>query len=606
MSFSLRCYVIPPQVLCHSPQALCHSPQVLFHGRMKSFKNRASAWFSARRLGSMENLDIRPDLGTPLLPQRPNSKSQFELTSIKIKHLLEKRKYQNVVDVIREQNHEFILKCLESFPFKALNKAVPESFAIWETLLMKLHNSEDGYIPQFPYAACDELVLEISRVLELCEVNSPQEELTQACRRVLKKVYMQYNDVLEGLYKEHDRVQHALYTLSLHMPLGTDSSAVSLQQAIMEEVQASLVDFTDAVERLEELTQKEVLTLTEALMENQHHEDTPHNMVPSPNQLQLQERLYFNHCVLTSIQPSRRRGNLSELREILNERIRGDKEVLAIFGSIRQRNDSITDTEAIEPWLRRHLCAVERTITTLKEIEKELEITLPKIDSPSRLSTYAEEGLLIVPVPIRSRYPDEDKLRFETRRHSATVLDECVWEEEDGRRLSFPQRRPRSTSPHKILRTNGPISGSIRSFDSSGESNNNLATGTSASVHDLHNTVIETHPSVVFTRTHSLKAPKRTISVVAGKKKSAFSFFNLSASSGNVSAKKSKKILRTGSGGLVNVIPLDRQVSSKYTHTQTDTYTHTPYFLLSFKAHVMSVKRFDLEGLHELQCIKYV
>lgn len=540
-------------------------------------------------MGSTDSLDSKPSAQPQLFPHRPDVKSQFELTSIQIRQLLERKKFQKVVEILRELPHSYILKCLESFPFKALNSNVPETFPIWETLLTKLHNSEEGYIPQFPYAACDELVVQIAWQLQLCSGSTSTEyhELFPSCKRVLKKVYMQYNDVLEQLYKENDKVDHALYTLGLHLPLGSDQSAVTLHQAILEEVNTCLVDYRDAIERLEELSQNEVVSISEMLLENQSdpQQDVTTNgygslshdfpLAPNPSQLQIQERLYFNQCFFTTLQPNRRRGNLSELLELLKERIRGDKEVLVIFAHVRKWNKTISDSESVEPWLRRYQHGVDSAIALLKEIEKELEIPLRRADSPpdigeTHVSTSSEEGPLIIPV-VRSSSLDEERPTFiQPRRHSAAVVDGYLLEEENRKgevpefreKLSLPthqKRRSRSVSPHKILRTGYsgiPPSGSCKSFDSG--SNHSLMSNTSGSIHDLHSAKIENRPVLAFTRVRSNQH-----SVVAGKRKSTFGYFpssltNLSTSNGNVSKSRSKRLFRSGSGGLV---PWDRQVS---------------------------------------------
>lgn len=554
---------------------------------MRSIKS----WFAARRMGSTDSLDCKPSAKPLLCLHQVDTRTQSELTSLQIQQLLEQKQYQHVVGMLRELSHDFILKCLESFPFKALNQGVPETFPIWETLLTKLHNSEEGYIPQFPYAACDELVVQIAWQLHLCKDATPAVYHSRfpSCKRVLKKVYMQYNEVAEQLYKENDKVDHALYTLGLHLPLGSDCTAVTLHQAILEEVKACLVDYSDSIERLEELSQNEVLTLSDALLENQTSSTSTDSCVespidfplaPNPSQLQVQERLYFNQCIFNALQPSRRRDTLSELLELLKERIRGDKEVLAIFARIRKCNETILETEPVEPWLRRYQHGMDSAIAMLKEIEKELQITIPRTDSPmdtaeNRNSTCSEEGPLIVPFN-HSRSLDEDKSPFVPRRNSAAILDEYLWEEEDmkgetpdsGGGVLYPpphqRRRARSASPHKILRVGGPgiaTSGSSKSVDSGSENGSNLINNTSSSIHDLQSTRAESHPLPAFTRVQSLKTNSR--SVVAGKRKSTFSFLptsltNLSTSNGNVSRPKSKKLFRSGSGGLV---PWDRQVS---------------------------------------------
>ena len=565
---------------------------------------KVKKWWSARRLGSSDSIDSKPPETTLL-----SRKTEYEITSMKIKQLLEKQSYSKVVDILREQSHSYVHKCLESFPFKALNSTIPYSFLVWETLLTKLHNSEEGYIPQFPYAACDELVIQIAWLLEtITDSQQDATELIQSCRRVLKCVYMQYNEVLEHLYKEHDKVEHALYTLGLHLPLGSDFlTALTVQQAVKDEVEATLGDYKDAVERLDDLTENEVLTLSQALGENQKPTESsdeynseengllmmqPPNFPQAPNlnQIQLQERLYHNQCVITALQPSRRKDNLPELLEILKERIRGDKEVLAIFGSIRLRINAISTVEAVEPWLRRHQHAIELAIGMLKEIEKELEITLPKSESPLPMVVLRRDSQAqVLPVDEEPQIIPIDRPRSISlesgdpsppstiRRHSASMYDtyKVMLEEDsedtgglDVRERNNPNRlsahyyhhRPRSTSPHKILRVNGvngglPFqSGSSKSINSSNGSTTNLVSGASSSVHDLHSTR-ETQPLPAFTRVQSLKT-NYSVQVVAGKrKKSSFSgIFSNSLSTGNVNSKKksqkSKKLFRSGSGGL--------------------------------------------------------
>ena len=559
-------------------------------------------WFASNRPRKAESVESLNKISTPGMPypHHLHTKTQYELTSIKIKQYLERKAYQRVVETLRELPHNYVLKCLESFPFKALNEAVPEAFPIWETLLTKLHNSEDGYIPEFPYHACDELVLRIAWLLETWD-DRPQDgqELKSSCRRVLKCVYMQYNGVLEHLYKEHDKVEHALYTLGLHLPLGTDlSTALTLQQAIQHEVAGCLIDFNDANESLREISEKEVLTLSEILLEDMKGDARESSgeegddfgltmrkiefpLAPNPNQVQLQERLYQNQCIQTCLQPSHRSGTLRELVEILNERVRGDKEVLAVFGRIRQRNGVIGDSEPIEPWLRRHQHSIECTIGLIKEIEKELEITIHKSDSPVQLqnrqkelyvSSCLDDDPQIVPIRPRSRSHEYEKSSSIPRRHSAAILEHYGYGDEqhstDRNHLVISQtnHRPRSASPHKILRVNGvPPSRSVssKSVSSSTDSSLDIAMSvqTSSSIHDLNSTK-DKSPLPAFTRVQSLMT-NNSVQVVAGKRqkngRSPGSWSNLSISSGNVSGKKAKKSLYRSRSG--NIVSSEIQVS---------------------------------------------
>lgn len=305
---------------------------------------------------------------------RTESRTEFELTSIRICQCIERKKYAEVVEILRSLPRSYILKCLESFPFKLLNQFVPESFLIWETLFVKLNNFEEGHItPQVPCAACDDLVSKIGEILAYLAKNQ-DDQLYAQCRRVLKCVYMHYPDVMENLLKQNERLSRALYTLTLHIPLGTDSTAITLQDAIKEEVSTSLIDFKHSIERLEELPKQEIASSVSK--RNGYH--PRHNC----SQRELQERLHYNNYIISVLSPCRRKDNLLQLLEMLNSRIQGDKEVLTIFFALRQRHNQISDTEPVEPRLRQYQYAIECTITLLKEIQNELAIKSPSPISP--------------------------------------------------------------------------------------------------------------------------------------------------------------------------------------------------------------------------------
>lgn len=580
---------------------------------MRSIRKRLT-----RRNGSQECLLEKPN-ELPCVPRSNTTMTEFEIMSIKIKHLLEKGKFQEVVEMLREQSHDYIQQCLESFPFKILNKLVPRSFAIWETLLMKLHNNEDGYIPKFPYAACDELVLQIGQLLERVE-DMPQDnaDLIHACKRVLKKVYMQYNGVLQPLIKENKRIEYAIYSLSLHLPIGTDHTAVSLHSAIKSEVEACVADFQSSLQRIAEVEEKESLSLAQMLTEIPVDGKIPNGVepviefhAPNPSQIQLQERLYSNHCIMRALEPNQREGNLAQLMEMLKARIIGDKVVISLFGSIRSRNEFLLNTDAVEPWLRKHQRAVECSIAMLKDIEKELQLNMPQCppspaEAGSELSSSMEDNssdFLTVPVLQFMTAPTDDHLVNRPpsiRRASAVApmlfnIGEKEGEDDETdkmtRRYSVPphsgDKRPRSASPMKFLRTNGisrsrngahngpTENGSCKSLNSSHSSSRSLNGGeSSSSIHDLNSTSDTQLPTQGFRRAQSLKAkgryavtlvtPQPLQLLVAGRRKAETlhqSSTNLSTAIENKSSSKLKNLFRCGSGGLVTHWDTQQQVS---------------------------------------------
>ena len=475
--------------------------------------------------------------------------------------------------MLRELSRDHLLHCLESFPFNALNKAVPASFLIWETLLTKLKVSEEGYVPQIPYKSCDDLVM---RVGWLMENNPKAEDLQHSCRRVLKCVYMQYNEVLEHLYKEHDRVNYALYTLSRHSPLGHNGpySTLSLEQAIKEEIQASLADYSTVLECLDDLgnhqdpnkignESEDVQKLSPSSncgsSENEEAESASKQIgslqAPNPTPVQLHERLYKNQRVFTALQPSRRSDTLQQMMDQLKERILGDKEVLYLFKKIRSRESRVNKSTPVQPWLRKYEHALDLTINAIKDIEKDLEIIVPGAESPMQFGsgstlTSDEGGMQVVPFGPGYNRPRSKSYETTTERpflpHSILpTMGQTMTEEEtitppppstQSRHLSIPSTfRPRSASPSKLNRLKRNSSGScagkslgvdmgnthaesMKSINSSnGSSSGILGPRSSSSVHDLH-TSQDQPTSLAFTRVQSLKTNK-TVQVVAGKRK---------------------------------------------------------------------------------------
>jgi hypothetical protein len=557
-------------------------------------------------MGSQDFLDKTDE---PQCTVRQNMKTEFEKVSMKTEHFLEKGQFQEVVEMLHDLPQEFICQCLESFPFKTLNRNIPKSFAIWETILMKLHENEDS---DLPYAACDELVLQIGHLLESIE-DMPQDnaDLIHACKRVLKKVYVQYTGVIAPLTKESKRTKHAIHSLSLHLPLGTDCSAVSLRTAIKQEIEDCVADYQSALEQLENIKEADSLSVSQMITEiyqagmvGNEEERVIEFHAPNPSQIQLQERLYSNQCIMRALEPNQRKGNLKQLLEMLRKRIIGDKEVIALYGSMRTRNAYLSDMDAVEPWLRKHQRAAQCSITMLKDIKKELQISTPQrpsspIEAGSELSSSLEDTSTDVsPIPMLqyNTAPTYDHIVNRPpsiRRASVAAQVLCNIGEKEGeydeadkltRRYSVPphssqQLRSRSVSPMKFLRTNGisrtngtqngtTNNGSCKSLNSSRSSSRSLnGKENSSSIHDLNLTSELLLPTQAFRRAKSLNAkgryaislvtPQPPRPLVAGRKKAGGALLPqssnaLSTSTGNVNKpSKLKKMFRSGSGGLV-------------------------------------------------------
>eukprot|EP00731_Ephydatia_muelleri_P020277 Em0013g4a len=142
--------------------------------------------------------------------------------------------------------------------------------------------------------ACDELRLPNLLLLEVHKGNPDGNPSTIAtCKMVLKKVYMLYGDILERLTNH------------------------------------------EAEERLGELTKNEQVSLLDILEQGMEKNVDLPEIAASPFGLTHSQcfqtdpatgEVVFNQGVRAALQPNRRRDNLVQLMEMLNDRITGDKE----------------------------------------------------------------------------------------------------------------------------------------------------------------------------------------------------------------------------------------------------------------------------------------
>ena len=337
-----------------------------------------------------------PNRNRSSVRKRLSIPSPYEATSEKIQLLLNNGDVRTAVAVLSTMQAEYLLKCIPTFPMKIMKRLLPKSLPIWEVLLDKINDLEDDSIPQCVYTAYDSLVLHCAHKilhLQAAPVENDNAELA-AINQLLRKLYLQYPEVVERFVGLREQASSAVHCLMQHFPLQLENSVVSLQEAIRDEVSSSVLDFQESLKNLNSFTAQEKFSFSEMIVGGQLSQGRDSSPPPtSPmNQLQMQERLYFNQAVLRTIQPTRRNGNLAVLSEMLMHRIQGDKEVLSLFGNLRKELEIDGDAVSVEVCLRQHQQALESVIVSLRRIKLDIdgESGLPTNLSTARLSTPEE------------------------------------------------------------------------------------------------------------------------------------------------------------------------------------------------------------------------
>lgn len=340
-----------------------------------------------------------PNRSRSSIRKKQSIPSPYEATSEKIQLLLNIGDIKTAVAVLSTLQAEYLLKCIPTFPMKHMKRMLPKTLPVWEVLLGKINDIEDDSIPQCVYAAYDSLVLHCAHKmlqLQTAPTENTDRELT-AINQLLRKVYLQYPEVVERFVGLREQTGSAIHCLMQHFPLQLETATVSLQEAIRDEISSSILDFQDSIKNFNSLTAQEKFSFPEMMIGGPQGRDSSPPPTSPMNQVQMQERLYCNQAVLRTIQPTRRNGNLAVLSEMLMHRIHGDKEVLSLFGSLRKELE-IGDNVSVEACLKQHQQALELVIISLRRIKLDVdgESGFP-VMSNARLSTpegrYSTNGI---------------------------------------------------------------------------------------------------------------------------------------------------------------------------------------------------------------------
>ena len=336
-----------------------------------------------------------PNRNRSSIRKKQSIPSPYEATSEKIQLLLNIGDVKTAVALLSTMQAEYLLKCLPTFPMRLMKRLLPRTLPVWEVLLDKINDIEDESIPQCVYTAYDSLVLHCAHKMLHSKVNPAECTDTElaAINQLLRKVYLQYPEVIERFVGLREQTSSAIHCLLQHFPLQLENATVSLQEAIRDEVSCSIMDFQESLKNLTSFSTQDKFSFSEMLINNhltQGHDSSPPPTSPM-NQLQMQERLYCNQAVLRTIQPTRRNGNLAVLSEMLMQRIQGDKEVLSLFGNLR-RELGIGNDVSVDVCLKQHQQALELVINLLRKIKLDVdgESGFPMRSSDVRLSTPEE------------------------------------------------------------------------------------------------------------------------------------------------------------------------------------------------------------------------
>ena len=340
--------------------------------KVKSFKLKASTWLQGYGGGHQSTTNRSSTTAE-------NALSDEDVALRRLDETLENRKYVQLVSYIHDIADETLTEILESLPYRNLVKGMPETIVAVDALFSRIDRlkSASNSKVEFPKSVCDELAVQMSVLLEMGE-NEPDmfAQEIHVSRQTLTVIIRHYPELRAKLDTRCKQMTLLVDSLAQHVRIGAEAHAPTLKEAIVEEVNKTLKDLKTSSDKLESFsvgdkinrpgssrslgrrkTNKSSSSSSSSLSVESGEEAPQDDMAVS--QRHIQDRLIRNQTLMSMVKPVNRRGNLPALIDMLDERLRNDKDVLAMMSQIKAEVEymGVSMDEPVGPVILRHVHA---------------------------------------------------------------------------------------------------------------------------------------------------------------------------------------------------------------------------------------------------------
>lgn len=370
--------------------------------KVKNFKLKASTWLQGYGGGQKSN-------SSPSSAVAENALSDEDLALKRLDEMIEGRRYVQLVSHIHDIPDETLMEILDVLPYSKLAKGMPETVVALDALFSRLDRLKTAHNRkvEFPKVFCDQLIVQISILLEMGE-NEPDmycQEL-QVCRQTLTVIVQHYPELREKVDARCRQMAASVDSLAQHVRIGSDASALTLREAIREEVDNTVKDLKAASEKLDAVSgisgagdkatkpgSNRTLGKRKGSKPSIDPGELTHQDNMAVSQRHIQDRLIRNQTLMSIVKPASRRGNLPALIDMLDERLRNDKDVLTSVTQIKSEVDAgiVSMEEPVVPVILQHIHAFDLFLQVWDECQADLtrQEQLEKEDAEAELAILA-------------------------------------------------------------------------------------------------------------------------------------------------------------------------------------------------------------------------
>ncbi|KAK8740905.1 hypothetical protein OTU49_002767, partial [Cherax quadricarinatus] len=315
--------------------------------------------------------------------------------------LTENFQYRDAASFIHRLPAATFKVIVADLPIEVLVEAMPHSLPIVEALYCKVSETA-------PVVAGSTRILRPEAVVwQMVRFFAQQEEcltgdirwefcgpFVTSCKKVLRVIARSEPKIRKILHQRRKQLEKAIEGMGHHGLVGTsDESLQSLHDALKLEFEKVVKSYTQALEKLEELSLSNKASLQRSISHGPAPIQASHQRQLSITQEEVQQRLIKNKTLLNVVEPTLGNHSLDVLLGILQRRIEYDKETLFQFTQLRKEAKEVDGNAVIAPILMRYTHGCEQVLEMLKEaVEEDGGAPVGDEDEGSDVSGYHSDS----------------------------------------------------------------------------------------------------------------------------------------------------------------------------------------------------------------------
>ncbi|XP_047468775.1 uncharacterized protein LOC125024996 [Penaeus chinensis] len=293
--------------------------------------------------------------------------------------LTENYQYRDAAAFIQRLPAATFKAILSDLPIDVLVDAMPHSLPIVEALYCKVAETASAVAGSTRILRPDAVVWQMVRFFaqqEECLTGDIRWEFcgpfVTSCKKVLRVISRSEPKIRKTLQMRRKQLEKAIEGMGHHGLVGTsDESLQSLHDALKLEFERVVKSYTQALEKLEELSLSNKASVQRSISHGPAPVQASHQRQLSITQEEVQQRLIKNKTLLNVVEPTLGNHSLDVLLGILQRRIEYDKESLFQFTQLRKEAKEVDGNAVIAPILMRYSHGCEQVLEMLKEAMEE-------------------------------------------------------------------------------------------------------------------------------------------------------------------------------------------------------------------------------------------